>query len=370
MIITIRSGVAAVRSKNGYLYAAESNYALVALGLPVFSNQLRESIKNQKYMRSLYFFLSISSIVVFSACGGGMDTGNQDGTAKTDTSQTQADEDTSGLAAVPARPDCAIAGEVLPENQSWSREHNLIIAIVADSTTYDENLGESHRILEVYDANTCDRIDRQVLPVNVSPDFPYYLAKINYNNNSRMMAIRGFDKVYLYNLANRKLLPALTPRYSGEHYAADAQSGMILRLELWEQYLVGAAQDLGVFVFDLNDRQNPKPVLPFAEYEISETDFGSLFLVSSMNNGQQIIMPSFDADNDEFSINPLFTQPKELNTSGISASARNNRYLVIREANDARTPVAIDLQERKLVSLPADVANKTTQQILQWMREN
>lgn len=321
-------------------------------------------------MRSLHFFLSILSIVLFAACGGGMDTGNQDAGAKTDTTQTQAGEDASSPAAVPARPDCAVAGEVLPENQSWSREHNLLIAIVADSTTYDENLGASHRILEIYDATTCERIDRQTLPVNVSPDFPYYLAKINYNNNSRMMAIRGFDKIYLYDLANRKLLPALTPRYSGQRYAADAQSGMILRLELWEQYLVGAAQDMGVFVFDLTDRQNPAPLLPFAEYEISETDFGSLFLVSSMNDGQQIIMPSFDADNDEFSVNPLFAQPKELNTAGISASARNNRFLVIREANEARAPVAIDLQERRLVNLPADVAGRQTQQILQWMREN
>ena len=321
-------------------------------------------------MRSLHFFLSILSIVVFAACGGGMDTGNQDAGAKTDATQTQAGEDASSPAAVPARPDCAVAGEVLPENQSWSREHNLLIAIVADSTTYDENLGASHRILEIYDATTCERIDRQTLPVNVSPDFPYYLAKINYNNNSRMMAIRGFDKIYLYDLANRKLLPALTPRYAGEHYAADAQSGMILRLELWEQYLVADAQDKGVFVFDLTDRQNPAPLLPFAEYEISETDFGSLFLVSSMNDGQQIIMPSFDADNDEFSVNPLFAQPKELNTAGISASARNNRFLVIREANEARAPVAIDLQERRLVNLPADVAGRQTQQILQWMREN
>ena len=318
-------------------------------------------------MRNLSIFLSLLCISIFISCGGGMDTNTKGTPPPADTTETQAYEDTESL---PAKPTCTISGEVLPENQNWIREHNLLVVLTADSITRDENTGASHRILDVYDATTCERINRQILPVNVSPDFPYYLAKINYNNDSQIIAIRGFDKVYLYDLANNQMLPPLEPGYLGERYAADAQSGMIQRLELWEHYLIGSAQDMGVFIFDLNDRRAPQAVMPFAEYEISETDFGSLFLVTSEGGNQQIVMPAFDVNNDEFIINPLFKHPKTINTAGISASARNNRYLVIREATDARTPVAIDLQNRQLMTLPADVASQQTQQILQWMRGN
>lgn len=303
-----------------------------------------------------------------------MQTTSEDTAATTDTTATQTSapaENYEDASPIPAtKPECEIAGQVLEGNQLWSREHGLIAAIVADEETRDENYGDSHRILEIYDATTCERIDRQILPVNVSPDFPYYLAEMNYNNAIEMLAIRGFDKVYLYDMDSRQLLPVLEPQYQGERYAEDAQSGMIYRLELWENYLVGAAEDMGVFVFDLTDRQNPEALLPFAEYEITEEDFGSLFLVSSTGADQQIIMPTYDIENDQFTINPLFDQPKELNTANISASARNNRYLVIREANEARTPIAIDLQARRLIDLPANVAGQSTQQILQWMREN
>lgn len=321
-------------------------------------------------MKHARLFGTLLSFSFLTACGGGMQTSSPETPSTTDTTQTQVYEDNSQVPATVQKPECDITGKVLETNQLWSREHGLIAAIVADEETRDENYGDSHRILEIYDANTCQRIDRQILPVNVSPDFPYYLAKINYNNTIQMLAIRGFDRVFLYDLANRKLLPAMEPVFKGDRYAEDAQSGMIHRLELWENYLVGAAEDMGVFVFDLTDRQNPKAMMPFAEHEITEDDFGSLFLVASAGNGQQIIMPSYDINNNEFSINPLFDSPKALNTANISASARNNRFLVIREANEARTPVAIDLQARRLVELPANVAGQSTQQILAWMREN
>ncbi len=329
-------------------------------------------------MRKLFFLFSAFSLTLLLSCGGEVQT-TQNQNPDNETSSTDVPQDSGStedynnaarrLPQDVDAPECEISGKVLEDNQVWMSEQAIIAVIVADSTTYDEDYGDSHRVLEIYDANTCKSIDRHVLPVNVSPDFPYYMAEINYNGASKMVAIKGFDKIFYYDLASRRLLSPLEPVFKGERYADDAQSGMIQRLELWENYLVGAAQDMGVFVFDLSNIEEPKVVEPFAEYEISEADFGSLFMIPSAQGGQQIIMPNYNIATDEFAVNPFFEKPKELNTAGINQSARNNRFLVIRESNQNRTPLAIDLQKRQLVQLPADVAGRQTQQILQWMRE-
>ena len=317
-------------------------------------------------MRSLFYFFGLLSLFLFIACEGGVQT-NTSSNTQTDTTTTEQYDNTSTLPT--EKPECEIAGQVLEGNQLWVREMELLFAIVADSTTLDAELGESHRILEVYDTKNCERTQRLELPVNVSPDYPYYLAKVNYNNNSHVVAIQGFGSIYCYDLDSLKLLPLLEPAYYGERYAADAQSGMIQRLEVWEKYLIGSATDMGAFVFDLSDKESPQAVLPFAEYEISESEFGSLFLLPSTGSVQQALIPNYDIDTDEFMISPLFDSPKALNTNGVNKSARDNRFLIIRETNEARTPIAIDLQSRKMIDLPADVSGKATQEILAWMRE-
>ncbi len=264
--------------------------------------------------------------------------------------------------------DCPIKGSFLTGNKLVLPEKQTIAYIVADSTTRDEQFGESHRILVVFDSESCKERGRVTLPINNSPDFPYYLAKINYNNSSNLLGIRGFDKIFCYDLENNKLLPELTPAYKLERYGEDAQSGMIQRIEVWEQFLIGYAMDEGTFAFDLRDPAAPKNVLPFAEYAINETTFASLFLFPSSDGGTQCLMPKFDIEKDEFSINPLLDRPAEIDTN-VPASATNNRYLVLKMKDNDKTPLAFDLQNYEKVDLPEDMTAKPVQEILKWMKE-
>lgn len=64
-------------------------------------------------------------------------------------------------------------------------------------------------------------------------------------------------------------------------------------------------------------------------------------------------------------INPLLPEPSALKTE-TSRSARNNRYIVIRDSNDAA--IAVDMQSRSRIDLPAEVASQPTQKVLQWIR--
>lgn len=328
-------------------------------------------------MKTLFQLLTFSLAFLLISCGGEVSTSSNSSSNTTEQATTEADTTETTRSGPTAANDettstranhnCEIAAKNLAGNQLWIRDKEILAAIVADSATLDPDMGESHRILEIYDTKTCERIERKILPVNFSPDYPYYLAQMNYNNAHQIVGIRGLSAVFVYDVETKTLLPELTPEYKAERFGEDAQSGMIQRLEVWEKYLIGYAQDYGAFVFDLTNSAAPKAMMPFAEVRKSDESYASLFLLPSQDGGVQAIVPSYDANEDEFTINPLLDQPTQMDTN-VPASARNNRFLVLREANDARTPVAIDLLEHKKMDLPADIAAKKTQEILAWMK--
>lgn len=289
------------------------------------------------------------------------------------TSSTQEPSDTSSLtrSATPSRDthSCTVSGEVLENNQFWAREQEVLVAIAADSTTYNKDLdAPGHRILAVYDTKNCSPILRQTLPVDESPDFPYYISDITYNNVTNLVGIRGTSSFYLYDVANRRLLTKLTPKFATARPGIDAQSGMIQHLEVWENFLVGYVQDFGTFVYDMSNQQNPTATMPFGEYKVQDGEYGSLFLLpAGSSNSQQGIVPSYDRETGEFKVNPIFDQPVNINTGQVNKSARNNRYLVMRDANN--NAIAVDLQAHARVALPADVATKPTQEILDFLKK-
>ncbi len=320
-------------------------------------------------MRLLFAVFALVSASFFAACGGSDTTNSNTSSSTTGTDSTGAPtEMDANQERLRANHDCKIEGKVLDNNQFWIREQEVLVAIVADSSTADKNLGDSHRVVEAYDTKNCERIFRSVLPVNVSADFPYYLSEITYNNISQVVAIRGFNTIYAFNIADKKLSGSMKPNFKTMRFPVDAQTGMIKRLEVWENYLIGFAQDQGVFVFDLSNRSQPKAVLPFAEYKIEENDFASLFLLNSGSGGQQAIVPTYDAEKDQFSVNALLDQPSEL-SRGVMETAKNNRFLVLRQA-DAKAPaIGVDMMKRKRVQLPADKATAKTQEIVEWMKK-
>lgn len=315
-----------------------------------------------------YFFLTILSFTFF-ACG---DISSNQTTGGDNTTDSTAVSDTKPEPAPDPKPDCDISSHVLEGNQIWAKNENRLICITADEETQDAELGESHRILEVYDAKTCERIDRKILPVNVSPDFPYQLSEITYNKASQIVGIKGYDKIYCYHTGNQTLGAAIKPQFLNERYGEDAQSGRIDRLEVWENYLIGYASGMGAFVFKLEDDGKTTAVLPLAEFEIEEgLTYNSLFLLNSKEDAHQLILPAFDFDKNEFSINPVFEAPKKMRTQ-LNRNFRDNRYLVLKEigANNQMNPIAIDMKEMERIDLPAEMATKKDTEIIDWMKKN
>lgn len=318
-------------------------------------------------MKQLLQIILAAVFMTFIACGSDNASSNQQKTTDADSTATERGLEPANFENTSHN--CPIAGDVLPGNQFWAKDVQILVAIVADSTTYDEDLdAPSHRILEIYNTADCSLIERKTLPVDVSPDFAYYIAEITYNKINKLVAIRGAKTIYCYDVESRKLLPKMTPKFRSERFGVDAQSGQIQRLEVWEDYLIGYAQDYGVFAFDFADKQNPKAVMPFAEYAISESEFAPLFLLTFEQGGTQAIMPEYSRQSGAFLIHATFDSPMNLN-SNVPQSARNNRYLVLREQG-SNNAIAFDLEQHEQIELPADMITKPTQEVLQWMRSN
>ena len=321
-----------------------------------------------RYIIQLALVLMVSLLV---SCGGDAPSGNsQPAPAPADTASTQAStEADANAAATRAAHDCTVEGKILEGNQTWLNQQELLITVLADDSTNDPDYGEGHRVLVVTDTKTCEEVQREILPVSSSPDFPYYIAEIVYNNTSQLVGIRGADVIYCYDVVQQAMLSPLSPSFLNERITDDAQSGMIQRLEVWENYLIGYAQDMGTFVFDLSDKGAPKALLPYAEFKTPTGDFHSMFMVPSSDAGLQAIVPQYDYDADEFKVNPLFQAGKSLNTN-IPKSAKNNRFLVLREQGESGKEVGIDLLNCKEIALPEDTARKKVQEVLSWLRAN
>lgn len=265
---------------------------------------------------------------------------------------------------------CPIGGTILDGNRLLLPEAGMQVVLKADTATFDPDYGDSHRILEVYDIRNCSLLTQKILPVNVSPDFPYFLAEINYNHGSKLVAVRGAGTIYYLDAATGRLSPPLTPVFGAERYSRDAQSGIIQRLELWELFLVGCARDYGAFVFDLTDMEKPQAILPFGTYRDPEGErFHDLFLLPSEKGGVQALMPVYDSEQGGFLINALFPKPLDIEVSQ-GQTGQDTQFLVFREKHEGGVVYAVDLRVRKLVALPVDVGEADDATILGWLHQN
>lgn len=268
--------------------------------------------------------------------------------------------------------DCPFSGKAREINIFRMDDIAQMIVISADQSTYDANLGDSDRILEVFNTTDCSSLLKTTLPINRSADFPYYLATNCYEQVNKVVGIQGYSNFYFYDAENKKLSNPLVPDFLTEREMVDAQSGMIRGLMVWGHYILGHSIDNGPFAFDIIDKSNPKPVLPVAEYAIPNTEeFRYLFLLEAGNGRYQAIYPvsDIDAGGNLFEVQKLFSQALQVETS-VPKNARNNRYIVLQDYTDPdkEKRVAIDMFKQKNVPLPDDIATKKTAEILTWLK--
>jgi len=125
------------------------------------------------------------------------------------------------------------------------------VQISADSTSFDERLGESYRVLKIFKEikGNEKELSRRLLPVNGSPDFRYQFADVYANDKNEWVVIQGHYFFFIYDVINDQLSEKIFPPKPKNFEAADAQSGRITTLAFEGNQLRGTAQDIGSFRF-------------------------------------------------------------------------------------------------------------------------
>ncbi len=267
---------------------------------------------------------------------------------------------------LPIKHNCKIEETMLEDNQYWLRDDQTLVAIVADETTKSIDFGDSHRVLLAIDTRDCKTIVRETLPVNSSPDYPYYLSTNTYDSGTQVLCTQGYEAVICYDAVAKKLLPQMKPQYLTKREAMDAQSGLPAGLEMWSSYLLGNTMDFGAYAFDLSDKAAPKAVLPNAEFDAGTGTYTSLFLLTNKDGLVQGLIPTLNEDQDGTEVKTVFSQPVAVSTN-VNKNVRNNRYIVLKK-KDGQASVVVDMKEMAEVVLPGDVAGKNVQAILKWLR--
>lgn len=332
-------------------------------------------------MRILNVVCLLFVLSLFFACeentSGNSSSDNTSNEVSTDSSVTNngvastPPDEYADVASIPDQKDCELSAKHYDKNVFLAKDVAQLVCIVADESTYDQNLGDSHRIFEVINTTDCSSMLKETLPINRSADFPFYLVPETYESTNQVIAIQGFSSFYLYDVKNKKLNGPTEPQFLGETEAVDAQSGMVRGLTIWGKYLMGHAIDYGNFAFDISDPNMPKPVIPVAKYNIPNTgEYNYLFILEVGNDRYQAVLPTQDIDAGGTLFDPakLFLQPLKINTT-VAKNVRNNRFIIF---NDNTNPgqelkVAIDMFRKRQVQLPADIATKKTSEVLNWL---
>lgn len=204
--------------------------------------------------------------------------------------------------------------------------------------------------LEVYDLFDCRMKATYQLPENFSPDYPYFLADINYNNSQKMVGIRGYKRLFVADLDRGVMLPPIVPQFKDERLM-DTESGVILHLEVWEDYLVGISADWGAFVFVL-DSASVRPVMPVADLPLEQGGYQSLFLIQNGNGKFQAILPGINDESGEFGVNPLFAKPIEL-LAKETVYAKGSQYVRLKKPNGEL--IGVNLYTRELLPVIEEI---------------
>ncbi len=269
--------------------------------------------------------------------------------------------------ALPSALPCPVPGTEVLGSHYLSPEQGVLVMITADSSTYDERLGQSFRVLSVCEPATCELLQREVLPIDQSPDFAYTLAAINYNRQNQLLAIQGATHFFLYDLATKSLSAPISPVFPKPRPGVDAQSGHIMQLELWENCLIGYAQDCGAFAFQLEEGLRAVPINPLSDYKAPEGSYYHQAFLLPSDTGQQIIVPAYDRAEGGFSINPILPKPEPIDTSAL-AIAQDGRFVLLRQQTRRKRPIVVDLLRQEQASLPSDIEWKSNADILDWMK--
>jgi len=147
----------------------------------------------------------------------------------------------------------------------FQKSSGLSYCFAADSSTYDQVLGDSYRILLISNRDAGTEVDRFYLQVNLAADFGYQFVK-DYMESHKLLIIQGAQAFYLYHTENGTLSAYIKPNHE-ECAFSDNQGTYISNLKILscKSLLQLEVKECGTRFFDIRDIENIIEVGPPSE---------------------------------------------------------------------------------------------------------
>lgn len=139
---------------------------------------------------------------------------------------------------------CLLAAQDLKMGDCFTHKAKGIeYCVAADSSTYDQNLGDSYRLFLIINQEDETELTRHYLKVNLASDFAYEFLK-EYLEVYKLLVIQGAQAFYLYNIETGVLSDYIKPSHEGcafsdnqgtyIHHLKILSEGSVLQLEVKE----------------------------------------------------------------------------------------------------------------------------------------
>ncbi len=247
---------------------------------------------------------------------------------------------------------------MLPGN-SFDKFPPYLLTIAA----YPDEVTTAHRFVDLYDRQTCRRIAHELLPVDGSDDYPYYLANLQYIRFTRVAGIRGDRTVIGFDIDKRAALPPVTPDFGKLGRATGPDFGRIVHLEALEQFLIGYAQEAGSFIYRIEngklDQLQPLATGP----ALGEEAPLRLFILDHRQDGTSYLcVPTYDMNEGSFRPDMLFPSAVNLRPGAAKQLGKNFAKVQLSDG----TLYLIDLRNGRLLDTPAGMQSADDKSLLDY----
>ncbi|MEL7118547.1 MAG: hypothetical protein AAFO07_03880 [Bacteroidota bacterium] len=202
------------------------------------------------------------------------------------------------------------------------------------------------------------------ISLEVKNDQFFRLFEESFNENTQSLVLATDESIYSFAPKEKELKKLMEPTYYEKRFSLDAQSGSILELKFWNNYLWGYATDFGVFAFEYDAEEKEfKPFIPVGEYTVREGEYNSLFNIKSLSGEMTCVVPL--KSNSKTSIN--FQTFNQIEIPEVSESMVNaiGSYCVI--GSEEAYYGVIDLKNVNYVDVPISILKSDINQIKEYL---
>jgi len=250
--------------------------------------------------------------------------------------------------------DCKIFGKKDSGSDHWLASEEMYFAMTNDIFQKEQVQSSSYNVFQVYNTINCNLIYNGKLPMVDGLDKPYKLQADIYESVNQLVCTQSPENVFCYHVGRKEIIVPLSPPISISK-SGTYDPRLQRDLTVWENYLFGWTDQIGVYAFDMTNLHNPSRVMQSGTYSTKMNTI-YFFVMNDLEGIQLLVSEVIDG---ELRMNPIFSSAKNLSRK-VYRDRSGGRYAFLK-SNVGLEFVAVDLANREIIKLPQKVqSSKST----------